>query len=237
MSEDEIRMALDRNRKLPIERAAREGRAAYRGAPLWHAEPAADFPFEDERSSEAHTGHRRKPTRRAGLHRTDWTGAGRRPEDRHDRQLTGIFPQGFLPWALRLLGAPRSCLHVCSGSLRPIEGHVRVDIRSSMAPDVVADGRHLPFLADAFDAALIDPPYTVEYSETLYGTEYPRPSHLLAEAARCVRPGGRIGILHFLVPRSPARTSHLGVWGVTTGTGYRIRAFTLFQREEARLPL
>ena len=44
-----------------------------------------------------------------------------------------------------------------------------------------------------------------------------------------MRPGGRVGILHFLVP-SNARTSlrFERVYGITQGLGYRIRAFTVY---------
>lgn len=83
---------------------------------------------------------------------------------------------------------------------------------------------------------LLDPPYSVEYARELYGTDYPRPSHLLAEAARVVRPGGCVGFLHFLVPKpgSPLLTIER-VWGVTQGCGYRIRAFTVLRRRSADL--
>ena len=202
---EEVRTPLDKCKSLP-----REKKGAYRGAPLWHGAPAVNLPMREGPP---------KGERAGGCGRT----------------LTGVFPQRFLPWALRVLGNPARCLHVCSGALGPMRGAVRVDLRPEMKPDVVADGRALPLQDGQFDAALIDPPYSVEYAKLLYGTEYPRPSHLLEEAARCVRPNGRIGILHYLVPRAPARTSHLGVWGITTGCGYRIRAFTVYEKEQRRL--
>lgn len=114
-------------------------------------------------------------------------------------------------------------------------GGVRVDLRAGARPDVFGDGRRLPFRSDVFDAVLLDPPYSVEYAETLYGVEYPRPSHLLVEAARVVRPGGAIGFLHFLVPVPPPRCRIERVVGVTQGLGYRIRAFTLYRRDQAEL--
>jgi len=110
-----------------------------------------------------------------------------------------------------------------------------VDIRAAAVPDVVADGRTLPFRDRVFDAVMIDPPYTTEYAADLYGTEYPRPSHLLSEAARVVKPCGRVGILHFLVPMPPPGCRLVDVRGVTTGCGYRIRAFTVFERGQDEL--
>ncbi len=144
----------------------------------------------------------------------------------------GSFPERFLGFAISNLGVdPHEVLHVCSGGLPADTPGVRVDIRPAARPDVVADGRHLPFADGSFGAVLLDPPWTTEYARDLYGTEYPRPSHLLREAARVVRPLGRIGFVHFVVPTPPPGTSLLRVLGVTTGCGYRIRALSVFQRK------
>lgn len=149
----------------------------------------------------------------------------------------GAYPKGFVAWAARLLTSPPGeVLHVCSGMLTPDDGGVRVDLRQEARPSVRADGRALPFRDGAFRAVMIDPPYSVEYAADLYGTDYPRPSHLLAEASRVLRPGGRIGFLHFIVPFPPKGLRFVGVRGVTTGCGYRIRAFTVFEKEQDSLP-
>ncbi len=149
----------------------------------------------------------------------------------------GAYPKRFMPWALKLLGCsarPGEVLHVCSGSLsrEDVLGGVRVDLREAAAPDILADGRNLPLPEACFWGVMLDPPYSVEYARDLYGTEYPRPSHLLREAARVCRPGGRIGILHFLVPSPPRGCVIVDVRGVTQGCGYRIRAFTIYERVE-----
>ncbi len=149
----------------------------------------------------------------------------------------GLYPKGFIPWAARVLrAAPDRVLHVCSGRIPKGMGRARVDIRREVSPDVQADGRALPFCDGAFDAVMIDPPYSVEYAEGLYGIDYPRPSHLLEEASRVTRPCGRIGILHFLVPMPPSGVRLELVRGVTTGCGYRIRAFTVFEKNQPGLP-
>lgn len=153
--------------------------------------------------------------------------------------IYGAFPQRFLPWALRFLRVgPSDVLHVCSGMLtaQDVGGGIRVDLRSEAAPDVIADGRSLPFGESIFGAVLIDPPYSLEYARDLYGTDYPRPSHLLREAARVVRPCGRIGFVHYLVPNPPPGCRIVAVRGVTQGCGYRIRALTVYEREQDSLP-
>jgi SAM-dependent methyltransferase len=146
--------------------------------------------------------------------------------------IWGKLPKTFLPWAYEVLRVPdsRNVLHVCSGGLDHATHGVRVDIRCEVLPDVVADGRALPFADDSFDAILIDPPYSVEYAESLYQTDYPRPSALLREASRVLRPGRRVGFVHFLVPRPEADLSFVEVHGITTGCGYRIRAMTVFAK-------
>ena len=112
---------------------------------------------------------------------------------------------------------------------------MRVDIRRGTNPDVVADARRLPFASDSFEGVMLDPPFSVEYARDLYSTEYPRPSHLLAEACRVVKPCGRIGFLHFLVPLPPPGCHLEFVRGITTGCGYRIQAFTVFEKHQDSL--
>ena len=149
----------------------------------------------------------------------------------------GGYPKGFLARAYAVLGVtdPAKVLHLCSGSMRV---GVRVDIRPETHPTVVADCRQTPFRDETFDWILADPPYAEDYAENLYGTgrHYPKPGQILAEAARLLRPGGRIGILHFIVPlvRKPMRL--LGVIGITTGAGYAIRAWSVFERAKAAPP-
>lgn len=151
----------------------------------------------------------------------------------------GAYPKGFVDYAMTALRClPTEILHVCSGMLTASEvrGGTRVDLRAAAAPDVMADGRRLPFRDDAFGGVLIDPPYSVEYAEILYSTDYPRPSHLLAEASRVVKPCGRVGFVHFLVPmvgRASLRYEYTR--GVTQGCGYRIRAFTVFVKPQDEL--
>jgi hypothetical protein len=149
--------------------------------------------------------------------------------------VLGMYPASFIPRILPWLKCDRSeILHVCSGGLPPGEG-IRVDIREAAKPDILADGRKLP-LADGSQAAvLLDPPYTEHYAKDLYGTDYPRPAHLLAEASRVVRPNGRIGFVHYIVPNAPEACRFIKTFGFSMGFGYPMRAVTIFERESARL--
>ena len=147
----------------------------------------------------------------------------------------GMYPAIFIPKILPWLRCKRSeVLHVCSGGLPPGEG-IRVDIRPEAKPDIIADGRNLPFADGSHAAVLIDPPYTEHYARELYGTEYPRPAHLLAEAARVVRANGRIGFVHYIVPNPPEGTRFVRCFGMSMGFGFPTRAVTIFERDTALL--
>lgn len=149
--------------------------------------------------------------------------------------IFGQYPASFIDRIMPWLGCrPHEVLHVCSGAL-PRGTGIRVDIRPEARPDVVADGRALPFRSCSVRAVMIDPPYTEHYARDLYGTEYPRPAHLLAEAARVVRPCGRILIVHYITPNPPPGCSYLKSFGLSTGMGFPMRAVTIFQKAQAEL--
>jgi len=142
----------------------------------------------------------------------------------------GQYPRALIGKLLPWLKCRRhEILHVCSGSLN--EG-IRVDIRADARPTVLADGRALPFAANTFKAVLLDPPYTPQYARELYGVDYPRPSHLLKEALRVVRPCGRVGFVHYLVPVPPRGLTHVKIFGLSTGMGFPMRAVTILEKEQ-----
>lgn len=151
------------------------------------------------------------------------------------KPIYGQYPRALIAKMLPWLQCDRhEILHVCSGALPRGDG-IRVDIRPDACPDILADGRALP-LADGSQAAvMLDPPYCPEYAESLYGVEYPRPAHLLREAARVVRPGGRIVFVHYITPKAVEGTRFVKAFGLSTGFDMPMRAVTVFEREQARL--
>lgn len=225
-------------------RATRDGRAGSRGgAPIWVlAEAWMDL--TEQRTREAGrwgpSGHsqdglgaltrisRRTAAKRAGV-------GEERATDPDGFAVFGRYPKGFLRHVLKLglLGPVKrdAILHVCSGTLSETERWT-VDLRPQAWPRVIADGRALPFRDGSVPAVLLDPPYSDQYARTLYGVENPRPSWLLKEAARVVRPGGRVGILHVAVPFAPPHCRLVQVYGVSTGVGFRIRALTIYEKEQ-----
>lgn len=164
---------------------------------------------------------------------------GRMPEG-------GGYPVGFVEEAARIMGHPvANLVHLCAGSVAG--GRLTIDLRSSahpaghrhhspdVHPDVIADVRWLPLGPDTVDAILVDPPYDRAYAAALWNiaAEYPTPSTILRECAVALRPGGIVGILHHIVPMQVDTLTRLGTWGVTTGLGYRIRAFTVYRHDPA----
>lgn len=53
---------------------------------------------------------------------------------------------------------------------------------------------------------------------------------MLDEAVRVLIPGGRVGILHFVVPQRPAGATRVLLRGIATGPGFQIRALTVFEK-------
>ena len=149
----------------------------------------------------------------------------------------GGYPNGFVEWAFDTMQAaspsvqlvPEYVLHLCSGSMKI--GYT-VDIRPEKNPMIVADCRAVPMPDESFNFIMADPPYSEEYAENLYGTEasYPKPGQILREACRLLRPDGLVGLLHFQVPMSKKPLKLVKVYGVTTGAGYAIRAWSLFKK-------
>jgi hypothetical protein len=160
----------------------------------------------------------------------------------------GAYPSGFLERARALLGVTLddAVLHVCSGRVRnyPFGGlgpHDRtVDIDPALRPDFVHDCRYsLPPRPDGqhWPAILADPPYTLEDASQYWAGPdvFPQPAALLALCLTYVRPGGRVGFLHYQWPRPPERIGRYAVRavalvGVITGYGNNLRGYSVFEK-------
>lgn len=160
----------------------------------------------------------------------------------------GAYPFGFLERARNLLGVAMDdpVLHVCSGKLRsyPYRGlgpnDKLVDADPSMHPDFMCDVRkELP--KGDWAAILADPPYTPE-DAAHYGPGahvFPEPNALLKRCLESVRPGGRVGVLHYYAPRPPKTIDGRPVKltalvAVMTGYKNRVRCFSVFEHTNGK---
>ena len=145
----------------------------------------------------------------------------------------GAYPSGFLRRAKDLLLSNQNdiLVHLCSGTVVDPQG-ITIDINPEVNPDIIADATKTPFHNNQFNAVLIDPPYTEQDAEK-YGEDLPSTTDLLKEALRIVKPGGKVGLLHFIVPRIPKgyEKRYITLIGVITGGAQRIRVFTVLKKE------
>ena len=162
----------------------------------------------------------------------------------------GAYPSGFLSRARELLGVcPEGLvLHVCSGKVKdyPFKGFgvndKTLDVDAELNPDYVVDivkepmplpSPDLGFMDPPirmWDAILVDPPYTLEDAKEYGDCPLPGATTLLKKCLGAVKPGHRVGMLHYIFPRPPKDTRLVACVGVLTGFGNRIRCFSVFER-------
>lgn len=155
----------------------------------------------------------------------------------------GAYPNGFLERARALLGVSSfdSVLHVCGGAAKqyPTWNKLGVldktlDLDPICKPDFLADARESILHSPLWAAILCDPPYTLEHAKQYSpgADKLPMPNSLLKNALKAVRIGGRVGFLHYLLPRPPASVPAklIAIVGVICGFNNRIRIYSVFER-------
>lgn len=121
-------------------------------------------------------------------------------------------------------------LHMFSGSC---EFGTSTDIREETGADVVAPYDAIPLPDSSFGAVLADPPYAWHWANE-WQAELPKPKRILREAARLVRPGGLIGILHIIVIPAYREigVERVGLHPVLAGPNNAVRVFNVFRLGE-----
>lgn len=161
----------------------------------------------------------------------------------------GAYPNGFLERARALLGITPydALLHVCGGHARQYPAKPRgfgpadrtLDLDRQLEPDFCQSAVDPlpPYGAPGglgWPALLADPPYTEkDAAEYAPGAgAYPAPNQVLKRMLEAVRPGGRVGMLHYVLPQPP-RTGvrFVACIGVIVGYNNRMRTFSVFERE------
>lgn len=156
----------------------------------------------------------------------------------------GAYPNGFLERARALLGVTPldAVLHVCGGKARDYPAKPRgfgpndrtLDLDASLTPDffqAATDPLPLPL---SWDALIADPPYTVDDAAQYAPgrAAFPSANLILKNMIAAVRPGGRVGMLHYVLPQPPRDngTRFVACVGVICGFNNRMRVFSVFER-------
>lgn len=168
----------------------------------------------------------------------------------------GAYLGGFPERARALLGCNINdpVLHVCGGMARhypykrgfgPYDK--TLDLDPATEPDFLQDARE-PFPWREFKTlrmdgstvsgktywkgVLIDPPYSPEDSKYyLPGPDkFPKPNQLVKDALDVLPPGGRCGIIHYILPSPPKDAIFVAAVGVICGYNNRVRIYSVFER-------
>jgi SAM-dependent methyltransferase len=156
----------------------------------------------------------------------------------------GAYPGGYLERARALLGVTIDdpVLHLFGGCARyyPYKNGFgpndkTLDLDPVTEPDYQQDGRDpLPLTpnGELWSAVLCDPPYTeADADHYMPGRKaFPAPNKILKNALEVVRPGGRVGMLHYVWPSPPKGVRCVAAVGVVVGYNNRIRIYSVYER-------
>lgn len=155
----------------------------------------------------------------------------------------GAYPNGFLERARVLLGVDLSqpVLHVCGGMVKDYPGKrgigfndCTLDMDPLLFPDYLRDARDPIPDPDKWAAVLGDPPYTPEDADhyAVGRSVLPSACEILTSALKGVRPGVRVGILHYIwaAPRPRDLGNPLALITVIAGYDNRARLFSVWER-------
>jgi hypothetical protein len=157
------------------------------------------------------------------------------------KKFYGAYLGGFPERARALLGVriDEPVLHVCGGMARLYPygrgfgpNDAILDLDPATEPDFHKDARD-PYPI-GFRAILADPPYSIEDSSHYKPgpTKYPSPNRIVKNALDALPIGGRVGIIHYILPKAPSGTKFVAAIGIMCGFNNRIRVFSVFEREE-----
>lgn len=170
----------------------------------------------------------------------------------------GAYPNGFLERARALLGVTPfdAVLHVCGGMARAYPAQPRgfgpsdrtLDLNPALMPDFeqAATDPLPPYGVQCgplrngepvgWPALIADPPYTEADAEKYApgAKAFPAANLILKNMLVAVRPGGRVGMLHYVLPQPPrVGVRFVACVGVIVGFNNRMRVFSVFEKEIA----
>jgi hypothetical protein len=160
---------------------------------------------------------------------TPWL-CGSPPQTGQKQQYPGRFLhnlQKWYPWE------GKKVLSMFSGAT---DIGTTTDIREETGADYVCPFDKIPLPDGSFDMILADPPYTTGFGFewTKHMKDIPKPKHILGEAARLVKVGGLILILHIqMIPAYKVfKVKRVGMHPIFCGTNNVIRLLNVFEKHE-----
>lgn len=154
------------------------------------------------------------------------------------RKYYGAYLGGFPERARALLGVTidQPVLHVCGGMARHYPyaagfgpNDETLDLDPATEPDYLQNA--VDPLPTGFDAMLIDPPYSEEDAAhyAVGAANYPRPGSLVRNALLTLKPGQRVGIIHYMLPQV-RNARFVACVGVVCGFNNRMRCYSVFEK-------
>ncbi|MHA2047409.1 MAG: hypothetical protein ACW99G_21700 [Candidatus Thorarchaeota archaeon] len=108
----------------------------------------------------------------------------------------------------------------------------RIDIKSEVEPDLIADCHNLSMIPDnTFELVIPDPPYNDELSRILYNTGPLRYKDYIKEAVRICKPEGHVAMYHWVITPRPKGTKFVSRIVILTRVWHRPRICCIFQKE------
>lgn len=158
------------------------------------------------------------------------------------RKYYGAYLGGFPERARALLGASLNepVLHVCGGMARHYPYKLgfgpndkTLDLDPLTEPDFVADARD-PY-PTGFRAILADPPYSEQdaVSYRVGAAVYPKPNTIVRNAIDALPTGGRVGIIHYILPSPPKNARFVAACSIMCGFNNRVRVYSVFEKLDA----
>ena len=141
----------------------------------------------------------------------------------------GGFPLHFEKKLWKELGCPKKVIHPFGGAAEIGE---KIDIKPEVSPDYVGDAHNLDFIEDnSYDLVILDPPYSNELSESLYGTGKLHYKKYMQEAVRICKPNGYIAMYHIVLTPRPEGTKLVKRIVILTRIWHKPRVCCIFQKE------
>lgn len=154
-----------------------------------------------------------------------------------DRNFYGSYPPSYLSRIRSLVPDCVKVLHLFSGTIKG-DGinEITYDINPNLEPNICDDADCLlkHFRDGEFDLILADPPYE-ERDFRKYGCKPFNKGKVVRDCSTIVRPSGFLVWLDTILPPFSTKDWMLfGIIGMVQSTNHRIRAVSIFQKQERR---